>query len=143
MRRLDKFIKLPAADQRLILEAVILLGIARLAIMTIAFKRIAPYLGVHMAITPKIADAAHDDLIGRVRWAVAIAARHGPWSALCLPQAVAAQIMLARRGIASTLYLGVARADGLKAHAWLRAGNAIVTGQGDLKQYTIVSTFAR
>ena len=55
-------------------------------------------------------------------------------NALCLPQALAAQLMLRRRGIASRLCLGVARHandSSLSAHAWLEVGQgAVVGGQG-------------
>lgn len=53
-------------------------------------------------------------------------------------------MMLRRRQIPSTLYLGVAKKeDGdLNAHAWLRTGDAIILGGGGLERFSVVSTFA-
>jgi hypothetical protein len=48
--------------------------------------------------------------------------------------------MLRRRGIRSTLYLGVAR-DPITAHAWLRVGALNVTGGQDVARYAVVASF--
>jgi hypothetical protein len=50
--------------------------------------------------------------------------------------------MLRRRGIHSTLYLGVDRATGFDAHAWVRVGRVIVTGAPEHRRFSVVSTFA-
>lgn len=70
--------------------------------------------------------------------------RHLPWECKCLAQAISGKMMLRRRQIPSTLYLGVAKKeDGdLNAHAWLRAGDIIILGGGGLKRFAVVSTFA-
>jgi len=54
----------------------------------------------------------------RIPQAVRLAAAPVP-GASCLTQALAAQILFARRGIASDLQIGVENAQGFKAHAWL------------------------
>jgi hypothetical protein len=69
------------------------------------------------------------DLVRAVRRAVRRASRRVPWRAECLVQALTARSMLERRGIASTLSLGVRKTAGaLEAHAWLEAGGRIVVG---------------
>ncbi|MEG0711156.1 MAG: lasso peptide biosynthesis B2 protein, partial [Niameybacter sp.] len=67
-----------------------------------------------------------------------------PWESKCLVQAMVAQYLLKRRRIATTLYLGVAKgSEGeLKAHAWLRCGQMIVTGDGARRDYKEVARFA-
>jgi hypothetical protein len=51
--------------------------------------------------------------------------------------------MLQRRGITSTLYLGVDHGEEkwLDAHAWLRCGEVIVTGGAGAERFRIISTF--
>jgi hypothetical protein len=68
--------------------------------------------------------------IRAVAWAVAKTAARLPIGARCLAQALAARAMLKRRGIGSTMHIGVARADAtsLEAHAWLEAADIEVTG---------------
>ncbi|HEX8152694.1 MAG TPA: lasso peptide biosynthesis B2 protein, partial [Thermoanaerobaculia bacterium] len=84
-------------------------------------------------------------VLRRIRWAIGAVSRRAPWRCLCLEQAVAAKMMLRTRGIASTLYLGVARDPGnaaVQAHAWLRCGSYYVTGGETRERYAVVSTFA-
>jgi len=79
----------------------------------------------------------------QVGWAVRAVARRTPWKSNCLVQAVAAKIMLRRRGIPSTVYLGVAKDPGkdLSAHAWLRSGDVILTGKRNSGEFTVLSVF--
>ncbi|AGA92227.1 hypothetical protein Thimo_3571 [Thioflavicoccus mobilis 8321] len=143
MGRLAKFVARSSAERLLLLEAAGWLALSRLALLILPFRRIAPHLGQHMTEgTGTGAAAVSGEVLQGVSWAVAAAARHLPFEAVCLPQAMAAKAMLRRRGIQGTLYLGVARDEGMVAHAWLRVGDRVVTGAGDLKRYTVVSTFA-
>jgi len=58
-------------------------------------------------------------------------------------RALTARSMLQRRGVSGTIYLGLAKEDGaLKAHAWLRSGDRMVTGGRGHRAYTQVSSFA-
>lgn len=126
----------------MVVEAAVLLGIARVMIRRVRFEKLAPRLGRHMAVTPD-GHSPEDRAIAReVRWAVASAVRHVPFEAVCFPQAIAAMYMMRRRGIASTLYLGVNRDRDLDAHAWVRSGRTIITGGADSKDYRVISTFA-
>lgn len=142
MRRLRSFIHLPARQRELLLEAALLLAWAEFAVHVLKFARLARNLGQHMASTPDERPAEHVKLARDVSWAVAAAARHVPWKSVCLPQALAARTMLQRRGIRSTLYLGVSRAQGFTAHAWLRVGRFYVTGRDGMQAHAVVSTFA-
>lgn len=74
--------------------------------------------------------------VRRVQWAVAAAHRRLPWIP-CLATAFAANRLLARRGVASKVWLGV-RPDedaGFAAHAWLEAEGRVVTGGREKKTY--------
>jgi hypothetical protein len=128
----------------LLIEAVGRLVAAGVLLRALRLRRLAPRLGRHMAVSPE--DGPTGDVVGEVqsvRWAIAAAARHLPWQPVCLPQAVAAQWMLRRRGIASTLYFGIAPGPEYQAHAWVRAGRVIVTGEPDQPAgMAVVSSFA-
>ncbi len=139
-----RFMRLPRARRRMLLEAVLWLGAARLAVVILPFKWIALHLGEHMAQSPEVRREGKDELAYEVSWAVRTASRNLPWQCKCLVQAMAAKWMLKRRGAHTTLYLGLAK-DGkhnLCAHAWLRSGDAILTGVRGHKRFTVVSTFA-
>lgn len=78
----------------------------------------------------------------RVGWAVASAARFVP-GATCLPQAMAAQALLARRGIGSTIQTGFDRteAKGVEGHAWLVCDGEVVVGDIGLDRFVPVASF--
>jgi len=79
-----------------------------------------------------------------VRWAVAAVAARCPL-ATCLVQALAADVILRRRGLTSELRIGV-RVRGncdvpLEAHAWVECGGAVVTGAiEDLPDFKVLTT---
>ena len=71
-------------------------------------------------------------------------ARHVPFPAVCLPQAMALQWMLRRRGIASRLIFGARRkaeGTGLDFHAWLTVGGKCVIGAGEIETYAALPPF--
>jgi Transglutaminase-like superfamily len=140
--KLTRVRQLSGAERRLTVEAACFLGLARFLILLVPFRRIAPWLQrkPRGSERPTAPDRA---LAGNVRRAVTTAAHHVPWNAVCLPQAMAAKFMLARRGFDSTLHLGVARkgANDLIAHAWLEAGSAIVVGERGVDRVTPVARF--
>jgi hypothetical protein len=150
-RRLKSFRDAPAKWRRrsrverlLLLEAFALLGVARLTVLILPFKWLAFSLGRHMhesGMQICAPDLQHARMVGQ---AIHSAANNTPWESVCLPRAVAAQWMLRRRHIAGTLYLGVAKDDDQKliAHAWLRCGDVIVTGETGMERFTVVSAFS-
>lgn len=126
--RLRRFLQMSHRQRLLLIEAALFLGLARLALLTLPFGRIAPWL----QRSPD--SGSHDrETVLAVGEAVAIAARNVPWNSVCLPQAMAAKVMLARRGQGSALHLGAAKAsDRLTAHAWLVAGGEVVVGEAGI-----------
>lgn len=126
-----------SAGRWLIVEAAVWLGLARFYIRWFPFRWLRPWLR-------RSERADHDpQLATRIGRAVLTAARHVPWQAACLPQALAAKLMLGLRGLGSTVHLG-ARFDevgDLAAHAWLTCGDKVVTGSEDLPGYTPLIRF--
>jgi hypothetical protein len=140
-----KFLRLSCGEKRRFLEAALWLGIFRAAILFVPFKALGGRLGKHMAETAATPlDAATRQETTAVSRAVQTMGRHLPWVCSCLVQAAAGKRMLDRRRIPGTLYLGAAQDDNRKliAHAWLRAGDMIVTGGAAKDRFTVVSTFA-
>jgi hypothetical protein len=97
-----------------------------------------------MARSPEETGAAPAELLDRISWAVATASRHLPGDCLCLAQAMAGKAMLKRRGVPSTLYLGLAKGSEaqLQAHAWLQCGERILSGRQGMAGFTVIATFA-
>lgn len=144
MSRLAKFLRHDWAARGLLLEALAWLGWAKLLLLLVPFRWLAPRLGKPMTESPAAITEAERRLASRISWAVQSVATHVPFGFACLPQAMAAKWMLRRRRLASTIYLGVARPDEVKftAHAWLRAGDKILTGRAESRTHTTLATFA-
>lgn len=140
---LTKLIRLSWVEYPLLLEAAIWLTIARIAILMLPFRRVARYCGQQTTEVPVVDAPEHKNLLKQISWAVTVISHYLPWEPKCLAQALVAKMMLKRRGISSTLYLGLAknRDNELRAHAWLRSGTVFLTGSQGKNQFTVVSTF--
>lgn len=147
-RRIRKFFALPARDRALFVEAVFSLGTMRRALKRRPFRELVAGLERHpgalAASGSSTTDAVTAQAIGR---AVQSAATVTPWESACLVQALAAQRMLQKRGIAGVFYLGAttpskAVDSEMAAHAWLMCGDAIITGEAGHERFTVVSTFS-
>jgi hypothetical protein len=116
-------------DLPILVEAIWALAHARLALRLQPFRHVARRLTRPAAST---ASTAPDIAVQRVRWAILAAARRVPWRTVCFDQGIAAQRMLARRGVVADLVYGVRRSDqGLDAHVWVRLleGSVVVGGE--------------
>ena len=124
-----------SGSRKLFLQALPLLAVVRLALWVLPSA-------VVLRQTSRLSGRARRAPEGRRRAADAVgsairqASRHVP-RATCLTQAITAQLLLLRYGIASELRLGVAKdaAGGLQAHAWVEAGGLVVTGGDALERY--------
>ncbi|HKO01340.1 MAG TPA: lasso peptide biosynthesis B2 protein [Thermoanaerobaculia bacterium] len=105
--------------------AAVALGIADLLVRTVPFRFIARR--VEGPLRRERSDAT---AVRRVKWAIDAAHRRLPWNVPCLATAIAANRLLARRGIPSELWLGVKTSEQspIDAHAWLVADGCVVTG---------------
>lgn len=142
---LRRFMQVNLRHRALAIEAVACLAAARLGLVALPFPRLARHFGTAMSAQEARAHAATVpsspqalQTAQEVGWAVTRAARYLPFRAVCLPQAMAARMMLTRRGVASALHFGaVTNGDGtVLAHAWLDAAGVEVTG------YPVPPTFA-
>lgn len=131
-----RLFRIPEQHRGAVLEAVVALLSARFALVFTSFDRLAATFGT--VTTPQADDGSRHAVLGPeqaqtariVGWAVTRAARYVPFRAVCLPQAIAAMVLLKRRGIPSVMHFGVRKVPGKKldAHAWLNAGEVEVTG---------------
>jgi hypothetical protein len=135
--------KIPRIEYLLFAEAWVLLAFARSMLVIRPFKKIAQLLGKEMYEAPD--DISENGLQRQKQVLVAVlrACRFSPWRTKCFEQAIAAKVMLKRRGIKSTVFFGVFKGESneLLAHAWLISNGMIVTGGPKIDQYTVLSWF--
>ena len=132
-----KFIRLPWQERLLLVRSVLTLATVRVAIWVLPFRAARRLMVGRRRPTPSGVTRE------QVRWAISVAQRVVP-AATCLPQAVAAEALLARAGHPAELRIGVMKtpAGKLDAHAWVESDGRIVVGElpGGLDRYKPLPT---
>jgi hypothetical protein len=146
IQKFKKFTKLSSEEKKLFMEAYVILGVMRAAILTVSFKRLTRSLK-HEAKKkelPKL-NAEEMKIAQVVGQSIVRASSYTPWESACLAQSLTAQKMLQKRGVSGVFYLGVAKdetcREKMKAHAWTQCGDSIITGGKGHEVFTVVSVF--
>lgn len=143
VKRINKFLfKLSIKEKLLFIEAFFLTGLMRAKILKVPFNKLKKELGTYN--TESADDVVLDDykIAKIVRDVVVTISKFTPWESLCLVQAMTVQRMLKKRGISTTIYLGVNKENkNMVAHAWIRCGKMFVTG-GNGSGYATVAKFS-
>jgi hypothetical protein len=134
--------KVSLTEYFLFTEAWIFLAFARLSLIILPFKKIAPMLGKTKFEAGEISEGPQEKQ-KRIGIAILRGCHYSPWRTKCFEQAIAGKIMLKRRGIKSTVFFGVVKGstNEIHAHSWVKSNGVIVTGGPRVDQYTIVSWF--
>lgn len=124
----------------------ILLGLCKVAIFVVSFRRLAPRLGRTLGVAAWIPllDPAQEARAREIGRAVHLASRYTPWESDCFPQAVAARLLLGLYHIPYSLHFGLKRdpdTNGYTAHAWIAAGRVRVTGGRSFGRFAVVGCF--
>lgn len=141
-RKVKTYFQLSKHLRVLVLKAFILTGFYRFVILFVPFRKLASHIGTERYETSKD-DLCDIMIVKDIRKAVLIVSKNTPWESKCLVQALTAQRLLKRRKISSTIYMGLAKKeDGqLLAHAWLRVGQWIITGEKEMHAFQPVAWF--
>ncbi|MGM8211562.1 lasso peptide biosynthesis B2 protein [Virgibacillus sp. W0430] len=142
--KIKLFFRLNWRKKAILLEAYFYLGLARV-IKLLPMSRIAPLLGKKSEETSFSVRKEEREQLASVSESIHMMCRYTFWESACLVRAIAAQMMLRRRKIASTLYLGTGKDEtgAFIAHAWLRSGPYYLTGREGRRKFTTVAMFAK
>lgn len=138
----NKFVQYSPQRRWLIAEAALRLLIARLLLSCLPFRRLAAMFS-RTVIEAPLQKNERERLQEEVVWAIEKAAAHLPGKTVCFPRAIAAQSMLYRRGISTTMYYGAASKPegGLIAHVWLQDGSTGVIGMPEPYTFCVLARF--
>jgi len=138
--KLVRFARLDGTDKWLLIRASAWLGVARLRLAFTPFQQLSERLSND---SPETCVESNPDFLRRVGFAVRAAAANVPWRSDCFPQAIAARMLLKRRGYASKIHLGVEKSGegSIAGHAWLTCGDVVVVGGENLDRYTEMHCF--
>ena len=138
MKRIHKFLTLPARHRRLLVIAMLVVGGIRLGLWFLPFHTFRRLLTGKPS--PKIGLQVDETSIDSVVWAVTVASQYVP-RATCLVRAFATQLLLGWFGHSTCLCIGVSRDAQwkLESHAWLESPGRIVIGNlADLSRYILL-----
>ncbi len=130
---------------RYCVESLMELAVWKVLILCLPFRQWSRWSGRFQSETLKEDRQVERPRLSDIKRSIEVTARWVPWRSKCLDQALAAQGMLARRQLPSTIYYGMIKdgAGNWVAHAWVRCGDQWVIGYHPQKQYTVVGTYAR
>ena len=119
-----------ARHRRLVIEAAVELGLARLAIGALPFRRAVAFGAIKLGTARQVDPSS-------LAIAVTAAAACVPFRAVCFPQAIALQRMARRRGIDAILHYGAAQdpASGLAAHVWVTVAGRGLLGHEQAERF--------
>jgi hypothetical protein len=136
---LQKFLRLPPAERRLLIQAALLLGGIRVGLRLLPY-RVLRNVVAQLPRAPISIRRGGGFSVDQITWAVTKISRYVPKST-CLAQALAAQVLLTRHDHPAHLHVGITRGEdgGLRGHAWLESrGSTVVGGGEELSRYTRV-----
>lgn len=124
-----RFLQLHPADRVITFEALVMLLSSHLLV------KLFPYRLSERILTAPLSRGGSRERVTtvlRVSRGIGRVKRHLPLRVTCLMETVAASLMLGRRGIPSSAFIGVRTGEGggLDAHAWLQAEGVTVAGGG-------------
>lgn len=135
----QRLARLGWTDRVLLVEAMVVLTLASLAIKVVPFRHVVRAAAAFGR--PEKEGEVPDLTIRKIVWWVNSAANRVPWRAVCFQRGLAVHAMLRRRGIGSFLHYGVAQADSLKAHVWVSAAGRDVIGGEEAAGFTRLATY--
>lgn len=128
IRAASRFLRLSRTERAVLVQAWVLFVVAEFALRCLPFGRLSR-LGRAPAANADDRTRAVTPAVARLVWLVEVASRYTVVDPTCLKKALVLSWLLGRRGIATTLRIGVARRDGrLAAHAWLECAGEVILG---------------
>ncbi|MEI7847424.1 MAG: lasso peptide biosynthesis B2 protein [Chloroflexota bacterium] len=128
-------------------QAFFWLLVMQLGIAFFHFQDIARWIGLKtdVSTSPPAPVGGQFPVSKQIAWAISASARRTPWISTCLAQALACAILLRGWHIPGLVYLGLAKdassKGGYAAHAWLRCGDAILTGASGHERFQVIAVF--
>ncbi|WP_271438360.1 lasso peptide biosynthesis B2 protein [Pontixanthobacter luteolus] len=148
LRKLHTFAALPFREKLAFFEAAVLLAYARLLVRFVPLSKWRKEIAVSRRSgdggAPRMGGQRRDDA-KLVRRTIKRVGRNVPVEFVCLPQALTARWMLSRRNVPTELLLGTrfSAEENREFHAWLKAGDFMVTGDCVESEYAILGSQKR
>ncbi|MEO8884661.1 MAG: lasso peptide biosynthesis B2 protein [Mucilaginibacter sp.] len=135
---------MPAANRMLFFEALVTSAYVRFTLSFLPFKKVMSWLG-KTNVRPEV-ELTPDQIaqIKKTYHILKLCDKYALWKTECYTLALTGKILLRRRNIPSTLYIGFKKNEGkYEGHAWLKTPNDnVITGNMDLTQFQVNAFFS-
>jgi hypothetical protein len=144
IRKIKTFSAHPLAIKLLFAEALITSAWVKLTLKFFPFKKVMKWLGTAQHESEKA--ESPETLVKRkqIKTALQLCNRYAFWPTECYTLSLTGKLLLKRRDISSTIYIGFNKAEDGKyqGHAWLRANDTYISGLKEARTFTIHSLFS-
>jgi hypothetical protein len=113
--------------------------------LKVKYKRYEKFLGKRGIESKGYVSEREKNQIEEIRKIVVSVSRNTPWESKCMVRAICCKWLLKRYKISSTIYFGVYQSKEnkeLKAHAWLKVGQEVITGKSRHQLFKVVNFYS-
>lgn len=144
MSKIRTFARLPFKTKRLFLEALITSAWVKLSLSFFPFKKVLTWLGGMQTESDTNAQPQTLDTRRQIKTALVLCNKYALWPTECYTLSLTGKLLLKRRKIASTLYIGFKKDETgkYKGHAWLRANDTYISGYKESRDFHVHSMFS-
>lgn len=142
--KLVTFIRLPWSVKRLFAEALLTSAWVKLYLCFFPFKTVLGWMGAANIESEYEPDEQSLVTRRKISSALKLCRKYALWPTECYTLALTGKLLLRRRNISSTLYIGFMKdpQGKYKGHAWLRARDTYIAGFKESAGFHINLTFS-
>ena len=142
-RKVLRFSRFPKAVKLLFVEALFTSLWVKISLKFFPFKRVLTWQGAVNKESDR--NPQPDTLFIRknIKTALQLCNRYSLWPTECYTLSLTGKLLLRRRNISSTIYIGFKKDEGkYKGHAWLRANDIYISGFKESKEFQVTLLFS-
>jgi hypothetical protein len=144
LRKIKTAFNMPGANRLLFAEALVTSACVRFTLSFLPFKKVMGWLG-KTNVRPEIELSPEQIIqIKKTYHTLKLCDKYALWKTECYTLALTGKILLRRRNIPSTLYIGFKKnGEKYEGHAWLKTPNDnVISGNMDLTQFHVNAFFS-
>jgi hypothetical protein len=136
LSRLKRLLRLPRTERRLLFSALSWLPLTGLCLRVVGLRRTFGWMRRRASVRSAVeGDGPTQDQVRATARMVARACRAMPYRVGCLRSALVLWWLLARRGVACRLLIGVGKPEtGFEAHAWVEWGDMVLNDDDGVRE---------
>jgi len=133
-------------NRALIVKAFFYCAWVRFLMLFVKYSRYEKSLGERGKKVEYAVSEQEFAVVRKIQAAVEGVSKHTLWESKCMVQAVSTKWLLQKHNIPSTIYFGIMKdlenQSELKAHAWLKIGDWVVTGRHGHQSFKVVNFYS-